>query len=128
MNRLIRELIDFPRGLTAYVRDMITYTKKNKGRFKIRLKHLYPRINDRYRKAGAAGSYFWQDIWAARLIYENAPQKHYDIGSRIDGFIGHLASFRENIVLIDVRGFDYTIPGVTFVQADATSMEGIEDE
>ena len=66
-------------------------------------------------------------MWASKLVKENNPCKHYDIGSRIDGFIGHLISFRDNVVLIDVRPLTTKIPGVTFIQSDATNLDGIED-
>ena len=55
------------------------------------------------------------------------PQKHFDIGSRIDGFIGNLATFHDDIVLIDVRPLDRYIPSVSFIQTDATNLEQIED-
>jgi len=84
-------------------------------------------LYDRYDNAGSMGGYFWQDLWAAQLVAKYNPQKHYDIGSSVGGFIAHLASFRENIYLIDVRPLNEKIPGVSFIQADATNLEGIED-
>lgn len=90
-------------------------------------RYLWPCIMDRYEGAGNLGAYFWQDLWCARLISQNNPKDHYDIGSRIDGFIAHLASFRNNIHLIDIRPLGLEIPGVDFIQADATGLEGIED-
>jgi len=40
-----------------------------------------------------------------------------DVGSRVDGFVTHVASFRE-IRVIDVRPQSATVPNVDFVQAD----------
>lgn len=118
------------RGKKAYKRDYDTYVRLNKGKgqFQIDKAFLCPQLKDRYSRAGGTGQYFWQDLWAARLIAKNNPERHYDIGSRIDGFIGHLASFRENIFLIDIRPFADPIPGVSFQQADATNLDGIPDE
>lgn len=45
-------------------------------------------------------------IYGWQGIYMDNPEIHYDIGSRIDGFIGRLCSFRKKIVLIDVRPFE----------------------
>lgn len=100
------------------------------GNFAVQYRYLYPRLGDRYSDASTNGlkAYFWQDLWAARHIHDDNPEIHYDIGSRIDGFIAHLASFRSNIILIDVRPFDYEIPGVSFVQANATDLSSIDDE
>jgi len=96
--------------------------------FKIDANLLYPCLNDKNVPAGALGSYFWQDLWAAKHIFNDNPKKHYDIGSRIDGFIGHLSSFRESIILIDIRPLNKKIPGVEFTQADATNLESIPDD
>lgn len=82
---------------------------------------------EKYGKAGYVGAYFWQDLWAAKLIYKNNPVKHYDIGSRLDGFLAHLLSFRDQVTMIDIRPFETDIPGLDFIQADATNLEGIED-
>ncbi len=43
-----------------------------------------------------------------------------DIGSRVDGFVAHVASFRE-IEVFDVRPITTQIPGVVFKQADFMS-------
>lgn len=113
----------------AFKRDMYTYRTENKGkdRFQIEKDFLYPQLMDRYAQAGSLSSYFWQDLWAAQLIAKNNPGRHYDIGSRIDGFIAHLASFREEITLIDIRPLNNSIPGISFFHADATNLDGIPD-
>lgn len=112
-------------GKRQFKKDLKSYKSMNKdSRFEIAYKYVWPFTMDRYENAGSEGAYFWQDLWCAKLIYENKPLHHYDIGSRIDGFIAHLASFRDNIHLIDIRPFDMNIPGVDFVQANATEMGG----
>lgn len=83
---------------------------------------------DRFSEAGTISSYFWQDLWAARLIFKRKPLNHYDIGSRVDGFITHLLSFDQEVVQIDIRPLDVNISGYGFVQADATNLNEIEDE
>lgn len=82
---------------------------------------------DKYAEAGKAEQYFYQDLWAARLIYQHNPGQHYDIGSRLDGFIAHLLSFRESVTMIDIRPLSNPIAGIKFIQADATNLDGIED-
>ncbi len=53
--------------------------------------------------AGSAnGHYFHQDLLVANLIHEASPQRHIDIGSRIDGFVAHVAAFRK-VEVLDVR-------------------------
>jgi hypothetical protein len=46
--------------------------------------------------------YFLQDVLVASYIYKKKPKRHIDIGSRIDGFVAHVASFRP-IEIIDIR-------------------------
>ena len=77
-----------------------------------------PCLHDWHEQAGAAkGEYFWQDLYVARKIFASNPQKHVDIGSRIDGFVAHIASFRE-IEVLDVRPISAMVPGVTFREID----------
>lgn len=83
--------------------------------------------HDKYADAGALGQYFFQDLWAAKWINCNNPVQHFDIGSRIDGFIAHLLAFRDNITLIDIREQPGEIPGVNFIQADATNLDTLDD-
>lgn len=78
----------------------------------------YPCLDDRYQQSGSArGHYFHQDLLIARRIYEAAPETHLDVGSRIDGFVAHVAAFRP-IRVLDIRPMTHKIPNVEFVQAD----------
>jgi len=50
-----------------------------------------------------SGHYFHQDLLVSRFVFEDNPNQHFDFGSRVDGFIAHLASFRE-VTMLDIRG------------------------
>lgn len=90
-----------------YRQNWNTYKCRNtRETFKLHNKNKYMILGEWNEQAGRLGSYFWQDLWAAQHIYQDNPVTHYDIGSRVDGFIGHLCSFRKNIIIIDVRPFD----------------------
>jgi len=81
---------------------------------------LYPCYKDRVETAGtASGAYFYQDLYVAQRIFDNKPQRHVDIGSRIDGFVAHVASFRE-IEIFDIRPLSEKtgLPNILFKQAD----------
>lgn len=81
-----------------------------------------PCLHDWDEEAGVVGNeYFWQDLYVARKIFHANPDRHVDVGSRIDGFVAHVASFRQ-IEVIDVRPLP-AIPGVVFKQADLTKKE-----
>jgi hypothetical protein len=101
------------RGLPNFVKDWQAFRRSFSGKML-----SVPCLHDRFEEGGTTKSeYFWQDLWVARQIYAAAPSKHVDIGSRVDGFVAHVASFRE-IEVLDVRPITGTIPGVTFRQAD----------
>jgi SAM-dependent methyltransferase len=82
---------------------------------------LYPCLGDLNAASGSAtGHYFHQDLLVARRIFEYKPKRHVDIGSRIDGFVAHVAVFRE-IEVFDIRPSNVPIPNVVFRQADIMS-------
>jgi hypothetical protein len=65
----------------------------------------------------ATGHYFHQDLFVAQRIFARKPERHVDIGSRIDGFVAHVASFRP-IEVFDYRELQTRIPNVTFRRCD----------
>lgn len=109
----IRVFLRSLRGLPIYLSDWLKFRKSFTGTMKI-----MPCLHDRYEEGGVTKSeYFWQDLLVARAIYAAKPVKHVDIGSRVDGFVAHVASYRE-IEVFDVRPISTDIPGVIFRQAD----------
>lgn len=99
-------------------------TRKN---FEINENYIWPMIGDKYADAGTVNNYFWQDLWAARLIHKQMPKEHYDIGSRLDGFIAHVLSFGIPVKMIDIRPFPTEIEGLDTVVDDATTLSQFED-
>lgn len=101
------------RGLLGYLRDWAAFRKGYAGNMK-----FMPCLHDRHEEGGATQSeYFWQDLLVARAIHDAKPIKHVDIGSRVDGFVAHVASFRDCEVF-DVRPVSTVVPGVVFHQVD----------
>jgi SAM-dependent methyltransferase len=79
---------------------------------------FYPCLYERDSVSGfVSGHYFHQDLLVASRIFQNNPQRHVDIGSRIDGLVAHVATFRE-IEVFDVRPLKVSIPNIVFKQAD----------
>lgn len=68
-----------------------------------------------------SGHYFHQDLLVAKRIYNEKPVRHVDIGSRIDGFVAHVAVFRE-IEIFDILPQKNKVPNISFTQADLTSL------
>lgn len=67
--------------------------------------------------SGGLGAYFLQDLTVARWIRDAAPTRHVDVGSRIDGFVANVATFRE-IEVLDIRPAPGEVAGVIFHQLD----------
>lgn len=108
--------------------DAMLYSKMNTyPTMQILKEYNMPIYTDKVANAGSINSYFWQDLWAARKIYEKSPFMHYDIGSRIDGFIAHLLTFRNNVNLIDIRPLNRKVDGLEFTCADATNLNTFAD-
>lgn len=111
-----------------FERDKDIYEKLNKRQnFAIQENELWPIIGDKYADAGTADNYFWQDLWAAQHVYRNRPEVHYDIGSRLDGFIAHVLSFGVPVKMIDIRTFPGQIDGLETIVDDATHLTEFAD-
>lgn len=84
-----------------------------------------PILGEHAETSGAIGTYFIQDQLVARWILAAGPERHVDVGSRLDGFVGHLSVFRR-IDVIDLRPPPMEIDGVRFHQLDLTGELGDE--
>ena len=116
--------IEFPAFFVGFIRFKLLL-KQSKLRDWSEVS-AYPCLADKYVSSGiASGHYFWQDLAVARKIFLDSPSSHLDIGSRVDGFIAHLACFRK-ITVIDIRPNNAVIPNVEFVFGDIMSDAGLD--
>jgi len=69
----------------------------------------------------ASGHYFHQDLFVAHQVFLRNPQHHVDAGSRIDGLVAHIASFRE-LEVLDIRPQNNPVVNVKFRQADLMDL------
>ena len=114
--------IHFLPGFWFYINDYskIKKSKGNDNSFKFGPRN--PVLNDRFTESGTmSGHYFHQDLYVARKIFENNPQRHIDVGSRTDGFVAHVAVFRE-IEVIDIRELVSKVKNVKFRRADLMQL------
>lgn len=81
----------------------------------------YPCIFDRKEMSGYFGEYFFQDLYVAKRIIELDPKRHIDVGSRVDGFIAHLACVRK-VEVLDIRPVTATVDGICFHQIDISKI------
>ena len=107
-------------GLPSYVRDFLKLRRQKVSSVRIfPFGKPYPCLADRVAESGnAKGHYFHQDLLVARRVYLNNPTIHLDVGSRIDGFVAHVASFRQ-IHVIDIRPLPINPDSnIRFIRAD----------
>ncbi len=116
-----RATISSCKGLPFYVRDYLSLRRQmRQGNFEktFPLGMPFPCLSDRFAESGETkGTYFHQDLLVARRVFRNNPVLHVDVGSRIDGFVAHVASFRK-VTVLDIRALTSSIPNVEFEQVD----------
>lgn len=123
---IVTAVIGAPRYLAQFVR--YNRLARTSGVATARLSQAVPVLTDASAQAGAGHSeYFLADLHVARLVHAQHPDRHVDVGSRIDGLIAHLLTFVE-VEVVDIRPLTSDIPGLRFVQADAASTDGLATE
>lgn len=119
-----------PRRLVLWLRRYPWYRAQCKEFQKLggMITHRYPILAGGGGQAGtASGHYFHQDLLVATYVHDKNPDRHIDIGSRIDGFVAHLASFR-NVEVMDVRDLkDTGHRNIVFIRADLMSASSIQE-
>jgi len=127
LNRLIgwnpEQLGNTLRGLPGFLKNYRRYRQLAAGMagtFTITKVTPYF-FHDRWAPAGQAqGQYFHQDLLVAREIFQRNPRRHLDVGSRVDGFCAHVASFRP-IEIVDIRPMPSAVPNMIYRQGDILS-------
>lgn len=112
------------RGTPRFLRDLREFKRMMGRRTDWQFGPLAPILEERGIQSGtAAGHYFHQDLLVAQRIHSANPRRHIDVGSRIDGFVAHVASFRE-IEIMDIRSLETPISNVKFMQLDLMDVLG----
>jgi hypothetical protein len=110
------------KGLYWFISDYRKFKAQNKSDLGFPITKLFPIIHDKFDSSGIlSGHYFHQDLHIAQDIFYKSPIKHVDIGSRTDGFVAHVASFRE-IEVFDIRPLESTVTNIKFIQSDFTNI------
>ena len=111
------------KGLKKYFKDFSLLKSEINNNSLFTIRGNYPILNEWNDQAGdARGHYFHQDLFVSQLIYRANPENHIDIGSRIDGFVAHVASFR-NIKILDIRDVQINHKNITFMKADLMNIQ-----
>jgi len=83
----------------------------------------WPITDDWEESAGvASGQYFHQDLLVAQFVHDHNPARHLDVGSSVQGFVAHVASFRQLDVL-DIRTLPPTNhPNIQYNRSDLQEL------
>jgi hypothetical protein len=110
--RLFYGIIRLPRFLIEYIYFSLSF----RGNIT-----FAPCLHDRYESPGSIqNEYFWQDLHASQYVFDQNPSSLLDIGSRIDGYVAHVASFR-TIDFVDIRPFSESVRNINFICSDISS-------
>lgn len=83
---------------------------------------LYPCLADKTSTSQSGkGHYFYQDIWALEKVFQKAPSKHIDVGSRIDGFVGQCSSFCD-VEFVDLRPVDLGLSRLKMIEGNILKL------
>jgi hypothetical protein len=115
-------LLNSCRGLRYYFHDYFLIRKQKGTDSTFYFGQYRPILGERFSESGIlSGHYFHQDLFVARKIFKNSPKRHLDIGSRTDGFVAHVAVFRE-IEVIDIRDQTGKVKNVVCRKADLMQL------
>jgi len=67
------------------------------------------------------GEYFFQDLYVSKKIINSKTETHYDVGSRVDGFISILSTHLK-VEVLDIRPLNVSIDNVSFHQLDIVNL------
>lgn len=73
---------------------------------------LFPILGEQFEKSGnLTKHYFYMDHLVAKEVLNNKPDYHYDLGSRVDGFVSHVA-LQTTVEILDVRPVNINLDNI----------------
>lgn len=115
-------VMDGFKAIPDYISNYFKIKKQLNGSKSFPILGFFPALFDKGEESGhLIKHYFLQDLFVSQLIHQNNPDRHVDIGSRVDGFVTHVASYRK-IEIIDIRPLTRPIQNVVFRQADLMNL------
>jgi SAM-dependent methyltransferase len=116
------------RALPCFVRNLVLYNRLNRNRnFDFLFKEVWYSTYDTFADASAVPvHYFYQDIWAARIVHDCKVREHVDVGSRLDGFVAHIMTFCR-VRYVDIRPLSIQLEGFKFHKGSVTQLPFEDD-
>ena len=113
----------FATGLARYIFQFILFRARSKKANIDQCLKVSPILSDYAKEAGDSKSlYFLQDLSCSQYVLSKVPNRHIDIGSRLDGFIAQICASRP-IEVMDIRPNETQIKNIRFTQADICKLK-----
>jgi len=113
----VGRLVNAPRGYARFAADLRRYRRLGGPAPR---SELYPQLHDRLPGTPYDTHYFHQDIWAARQVARFAPERHVDVGSRVD-LVGFLTAIT-HVTFVDIRPLDAALEDFESVAGSVLAM------
>lgn len=117
------------KGVRPYLQNLKRYRSQERLTTSVfAFERPFPCLTDRYAAGGtASGAYFYQDLYVAQRIFDSSPERHVDVGSRVDGFAAHVTSFRP-IEILDICPVSTKASNILFTSRDIMREESTFDD
>jgi SAM-dependent methyltransferase len=102
-----------------YARDVRAY-RALPGAEPLRWRDAYPKLGDRVGVTPYDSHYLFQDTWAAQRVAEHAPERHVDVGSRVD-YVCFLTAFTR-VAFVDIRPLEAEIEGLESIPGSVLDL------
>lgn len=113
--------IAFLQGVLAYLRDYRQLgSMSSNPHFSLTCREFIPCLSDRTAHTPLEPTYFYQDSWAAGILFRLKPEHHYDVGSSAMT-IGILSQFMP-VTMIDIRPLALALDNLFFQEGSILSL------
>ena len=116
-------IIDFFRDIRWYYSDYKLFKKSiptGDNNYIISADILYPCLRDKTRYTPIEYTYFYQDTWAAKRIFNLAPDRHFDVGSNVKSMA--LVSQYIPVTMVDIRPPEVELDGFEFKEGSILEL------
>lgn len=113
--KTINSIFSFP----SFIRDYKEFLRQqNNAKLSFPISDICPFLNERFYVSETIDKhYLYQDLFVAQKIFHNKPNKHVDIGSRVDGFVANVAAYRK-VEVFDIRPLEISNKHIVFKEFD----------
>lgn len=106
-------------GAVRFMRDRRAY-RTLPGAEPLRLRDTFPKLADRLPTTPYDSHYLFQDTWAAQRVAEFAPERHVDVGSRVD-YACFLTAVTK-VAFVDIRPLTAPIEGLEPIEGSILDL------